>query len=173
MFISEHFIKSHCKFDFVHLRQHVDDIVKFWRNEEKKKFAFSRFFGSQTSREVLFFFTKKITEHQPWTSIFYHFHSFNVLLDRTSKLSRVSTVLRKIARLIYSLFVFIFRSILWDGTISDLIVKRNFELEPQSEFQLIPCSACVILLLCYAYIYFLRVIPPCTVNFNPNVWKND
>lgn len=97
---------------------------------------------------------------------------FTKLIDRTSKLSRASMDLPKIARLIYSLFVFIFRPILWNGWISDWkIFKRNFELESQRELQHIPCTNCVIFLLFNAHIYFHRIIPPNTVNFNPNVWK--
>lgn len=99
---------------------------------------------------------------------------FTKLIDRTSKLSRASMDLPKIARLIYSLFVFIFRPILWNGWIWDWkIFKRNFELEPQRELQHIPYTNCVIFLLFNAYIYFYRTIPPNTVNFNPNVWIND
>ena len=60
---------------------------------------------------------------------------------------------------------------------ADSVKRKNFGLTSQTELwtgttaRVIPCSGCVIFLLSYAYIYSLRIIPPCTANFNLNVWK--
>lgn len=64
---------------------------------------------------------------------------------------------------------------------ADSVKRKNLGLTIQTELwtrttaRVVTYSqkSCVIFLLSYRYIYFLGIIPPSTVNFNPNVWKID